>query len=248
MKLRVIIPMLKSDEILPEADYPRLEAAAGPGTEISVRFIEHGPRKIESEYEDALAVPGTIEAAQRAEREGMDAVLINCTADTGLAPCREAVQIPVVGPTIAAMHLAAQLAHRFSVLSFLDRVNERFESMAFRWGLAHKLASVRSVDMSVLDILHDDEKLARDLLEASLLCQADGAHAVILGCTAFETVSSALNQLLAQAGVPMLVLEPFPIAVKQAEALVAMGLSHSKLTYPDPDLAPAQTAVPGASR
>jgi allantoin racemase len=227
--------MLPSPELIGAEELNRITAAASPGTQIEIRFIQVGPIKIDSEYEDALAVPPTVEEAMAAEHEGADAIVINCTADTGLDACRECVSIPVLAPTRAAMHLAAQLSHRFSVLSFLEKVNGRFEDMAWRWGLAHQLASVRSVEVPIMEIGRDRDTLAQDLFAAGLTCyEEDGAHALIMGCTLFESVSDRVKIMFEEAGVPMLVLDPYIISVKQAEGLVRMGISHSKLTYPVP--------------
>ncbi len=235
IKIRVITPVLATGTPADKKETDRLISLAGPNAEVSNVYIRDGPQSIESEYEDALAVPATVEEARRAEREGADAIVLNCTADTGLKPCREVVSIPVVAPSLASMHLAAQLAHRFSVLTFLDRVNERFENMAWRWGLAHKLASVRSVRIPVLALGEDEERLAEMLFEVGRRCyEEDGAHALILGCTDFEEVSGPLRQRFVASDIPMLLLEPYLVSLRQAEALVSMQLSHSKLTYPDP--------------
>ena len=85
-----------------------------PNLNIKMTYIEKGPPVIESEYEDALAVPATVEEAIKAEKAGADAIVINCTADTGLEQCRECLTVPVVAPTQSTMYLAAQLAHKFS--------------------------------------------------------------------------------------------------------------------------------------
>lgn len=233
--IRVLNPVAAAIVGSNEEEMVRLAQAAGPNTDLSFRYTYNAPESIEGDYEDALAVPGTVRAAIEAQQEGADGIVINCTADTGVAACRECVTIPVVAPAQASMHLAAQLAHRFSVLTFLQRTIPRFEEMAWRWGLGHRLSSVRSVEVPVLSVQHDREKLARDLFAAGRLCvEQDGAHALILGCTAFEDVSDLLRLLFDEAGIAVLVLEPYVVAVRQAEALVTMNLSHSKLTYPPP--------------
>ena len=165
----------------------------------------------------------------------MDAFVINCSADTGLAACREAVNIPVVGAAQPAFHLAAQLTHRFSVLSFLERVNQRFEEMAWNWGLAHKLASVRSVEIPLLNFFDEQDVLVQKLFDAGMQCiQEDGAHGLILGCTDFEDVYQPLKEKFQEANVPVVLFQPYVIGVYQAYQLVMMGISQSKLTYPRP--------------
>ena len=237
MKILVITTITQSLDVQggEDIEVARILSLTRPGVEINVRYIKTGPEVIESEYEDALAVPATVDEAIRAEKAGADAIVVNCTADTGLVQCRECVAIPVVGPSQSTMHLAAQLAHKFSVLSFLERVNPRFEEMAHHWGFVHKLASVRSVEIPVTQVMGDKEQLVKMLFEAGMQCyREDRAHSLTLGCTLFEAVADGIRERFKQEGVPMLVLEPLLIAIRQAETLAAMKIGQSKLTYPFP--------------
>ena len=235
MKIGIVVPVPEPTGISLEKDILRQTSVASPQTEVSVRYIKGGKPFIEIEYEDAYAVPATIEAAIQAEADGMDAIVINCTADTGLDACRECVSIPVVAPTESAMHLAAQLSHRFSVLTFSNRTERRFEQMARSFGLAHKLASVRSFEQRLDDMDLEDPELVQRLFEVGKKCvQEDSAHSIILGCTYFEVMSKSLKSSFSQTGIPVQLLEPYSIALHQAEALVMMHLSQSKLTYPYP--------------
>jgi allantoin racemase len=243
MNIRVIEPIIQGQEIGNPDNHSQgrikdaLADTARIPANISIVYIKSGPEFIESEYEDALAVPGTVEAAIQAEKEGADAIVINCTADTGVKPCREAVNIPVVASMEPAMHLAAQLTHRFSVLSFLERVNHRFEDMAWKWGLYHKLASVRAVGIPVENIRDEPDYIVDRLFETGLQCvQEDGAHGLILGCTDFEYVSDPLKAKFDLAKVPVILFRPFLIGVYQAYELVSMGIAQSKLIYPRPKL------------
>lgn len=217
-----------------EDDILRLSAAASEHTEVVCRYVDTAPLMIVGEYEDSLAVPGTVAVAVEAEQNGADAVVINCTADTALEACRECLSIPVVAPMLTAMHLGAELAHKFSVLTFSEYTYVRFEEMAWRWGLWHKFASVRSVEIPKSDINIEDA-LVDELFNTGLACvEQDSAHALLMGCTQFEMLSQALRERFAAAGIPVLVIEPYLAAFRQAEILVSMGISHSKLTYPVP--------------
>lgn len=119
MKIRVIVPVTTKEFVA--ATGPQYTAAARPDAEISVVGLDRGPASLESDYEDALAVPDILAKVRVAEAEGIDAVIIDCMADPGLDPARELASIPVVGPAQTAMHLAAILAHRFSVITVLEQ-------------------------------------------------------------------------------------------------------------------------------
>ena len=68
-------------------------------------------------------------------------VVIACFSDPGVDAAREATTLPVVGIQEAAMHLAAQLGHRFSVLTTLARRAPVRERAALLHGLDRRLAS-----------------------------------------------------------------------------------------------------------
>ena len=62
----------------------------------------------------------------------MDAVVIDCMGDPALGAAREATSIPVLGPAQTSMHLAALLAHSFSIVTVLDSVVPLLEDLATR--------------------------------------------------------------------------------------------------------------------
>lgn len=232
MKIRIVTPITtrgfsQVDDFTP---------AARPDTELSHVEIETGPASIECEYDEALAVPDTIAKIVEAEADGVDAVVINCMGDPGMKPAREMVSIPVIGPAEATMHMASILSHKFSVVTVLDRLIPLFENQAKVYGLADKLASVRAVDIPVLDLETDDERLVNALVDESVKAvEEDGAHSIIFGCTGMIGCAQAVEQGLKRRGyegVP--VIDPMFAAIKIAEALVGLGVSHSKRTYPNP--------------
>ncbi len=234
IKIRLINPLKGATTGTEKEEETRLASLAGPHTEMSFS-VAKGPPSIESRYEDALATPPTAQACIEAEKEGVDGIIINCTADTGLEVCREVVSIPVVGLSQPAMYLAAQLTHRFSVLTFLDRVNSRFEDWAVQWGMTHKLASVRSVGIPVAELDANRERLAKKLFEIGKRCVLeDGAHGLVLGCGSFEIASPRVRELFAGAKLPVILIEPYPVALHQLEDMILIGISHSKLSYLTP--------------
>ena len=86
-------------------------------------------------------------------------MVINCSADTALRACREAVSIPVIGPSECTMLYASQLVDSFTVLTFAKRINGRFHRIAQELGLAHRLAAVDSVEMDFDDISTGQDKV-----------------------------------------------------------------------------------------
>jgi len=233
MRIRVIVPVTTKEFVA--ATGPQYAAAARLDAEISVVGLDRGPASLESDYEDALAVPDVLAKVRAAEAEGMDAVVIDCMADPGLSPARELASIPIVGPAQTAMHLAAILAHRFSVLTVLERDIPLIDRLARLYGLESRLASARPVNIPVLELDRDRERLMEALVEQSARAVVgDGAHIIFFGCTGMRGLAQQVEQALAERGYPVPVIDPGMAALKLAEGLVDMGLSHSKRTYPPP--------------
>lgn len=231
-RIRVITPIV-TEGFRRAEDFAAL---GGPDTEITQAQIERGPASIESELDEALAVPDTVLKIVEAERDGVDATVIDCMGDPGLRPAREMVSIPVLGPAETSMHLAAMLGHKFSVVTVLERLRPQFENEAKIYGVAEKLASVRAVDIPVLELEQDREHLVSALVQESVRAvEEDGADVIIFGCTGMLGCAQAVEQGLRDLGydgVP--VIDPVPAAIKVAGALVDLQLTQSKRTYPAP--------------
>ena len=229
--VRIIVPITTRGFRKPEA----LRGLECPGVVVSHAEIETGPGSIECEFEAAMAAPGTVAKIIEAERDGVDAVVIDCMGDPGLRPGRETVSIPVLGPGQTGMLIAAMLGHTFSVVTVLKRLRPSFENTAALAGLSAKLASVRSVDIPVLDL---EANLGRT--EAMLVAEAvkaveeDGAEAIVFGCTGLLGCAAAVREGLLAKGIDVPVVDPIPNVVMIAAAMARIGLAQSKRTYPMP--------------
>jgi allantoin racemase len=205
--------------------------------EIRHSLLDQGPASIECEFDEALSVPDTIRKAIVAEQTGANAIIIDCMGDPGLHACREAVSIPVLGPCQTAMHVASMLGHRFSFVTVLDRLRPLIDNLAATYGLSGNYASFQAIDIPVLELVHDQEKLNASLAAKALAAiEEDHADYVILGCTGFLGCAGAIRSALLEADRDVPVIDPIPLAVHMADALVKSGLSQSRLAYPPPSV------------
>ena len=233
MKIKIVTPII-SEGFNPAA-IKEFTVAARPDNHVENTFISSGPASIESEFDEALAVPATLAAVKQAEEDGFDAVVINCMGDPGLKPAREIVRIPVLGPAESSMHLAAQLGQRFSVVTVLDSVVPALENLARIYGVDEKLASVRVVNIPVLELDADRARMVRALIdESTKAVELDGAAVIIFGCTGMAGVAREIQDALLARGLSVPVIDTAIYALKQAEVLVDLGLAHSKRTYAPP--------------
>lgn len=230
--VRIISPVVLGTRRDPAA----LRILERPGLCVSRTKIERGPATVESEFEDGLAIPHTVALAVKAEREGCDAIVIDCMADPGLDASREMVAIPVLGPCEYGMHLAACLGHRFSVVTALGRGRVMFEARAERYGCITQLASVRAIEKSVMDLDSDRDDMALTLAAVALTAvREDNADVILFGCTGMFGTAERVRDFLLENGHDVPVIDPVPTTVRMAAALVESGLTHSKIAYPPPE-------------
>ncbi len=198
-------------------------------------LLDKGPSSIESEYDEALAIPDTIQKAIEAEEAGADAIVIDCMGDPGLKAVRELVSIPVLGPAETSMHAAAMMGRTFTVVTVLDGVVPMLHNLAKIYGTAEKMISIRVINLPVLEIEKNFEKAQRMLAQASLTAiKDDGADVIILGCTGFLGCAEKITELLESNGLDVPVIDPIPLTVMTAVAFAKTGLRHSKKTYASP--------------
>ncbi|MDR3294430.1 MAG: aspartate/glutamate racemase family protein [Clostridiales Family XIII bacterium] len=238
MKISVISPILAPPLKPGEPDQRtqfRLRDCARVPADFEFSYIEKGPRFIQNAYDEAYAAPHLIRRIVQAEQEGADAIVINCSADTAIRACREAVSVPVVAPAESAMLFAPQLADTFAVLSFAERVNGRFVRIAHALGLSRRLTCVRSVEIDFDDIggggapVADAGFVAINEIHADRHC--DG---FLLGCTDFEDAAPVLLEKLQREDLGVVLLKPFEISIHQAYAAASMRLRSGRNSYPPP--------------
>jgi allantoin racemase len=223
MKIFVINP--NTSESMTDHIREALESVKRSDTELTVTCPSKGPDTIESAYDEAYAVPPTLELVKKANAEGYDAVILACFSDPGLEAAKEISAIPVVGIEEATLHMAAMLGAKFSIMTpRKQRIASKCEHVHMR-GLTHFLASVRSLDLSVAETDSDPAKTKRRLMEtAKTAVETDGAEVIIMGCAGMAGYAAEIEQAL-----NIKVLDPAAVALKTAEAMADLGLSHSKV-------------------
>jgi allantoin racemase len=82
----------------------------------------------------------------------------------------------------------------------------------------------------VLELQKDPDATFHALAEEGRKAiELDGAEVLILGCTGMTGMAEKVSKELG-----VFVVDPLPTAIKFAETLVSLGLSHSKIAYPTP--------------
>ena len=184
-------------------------------------------------YEDLIFEMYIVEAGLRAEEESYDAVVMDTVSDSGLSALRSRLSIPVLGPGLVSYAVAVMLGRRFSIITMWDKWRHLYEKNLDTYHLWGHCASIRSAgirpDMEELLSGKEETVFPRLLAEARRAVDEDGADVILLGST---TMHQAADHLARHLEAP--VINPGPVAIKMAEIMVQLGLSHSKIMFPSP--------------
>lgn len=205
-----------------------------PDTEVIHKEVPDaiGPH-VEQYHESDLAGVAFAREALRGEGEGYDAIYIGCFAEPGMRAARELCDTLVMSKPCAALHVASMLGDKFSIIICgSGHIRTRLRDIVKRYGLESRLASIRTLDvpptgmnLSLLSQEGREEMQEKALEEARRAIEEDGAEVIIAYAGSYKHLKENLS-------VP--VINANAAALKITEALVKMGLTHSKRTYPKP--------------
>ena len=144
---------------------------------------------------------------------------------------RSVLDIPVIGPGRASMLTAMLLGSRFSVVTMWKHWFHLYKKTIGELGIRDHVASIRSIDVApdnqALFAGKEEDIFPLLLAEAEAAIAEDGAEVILLGST---TMHQAHQFLSARLDVP--VINPGPLTYKLVEAMLGLGLSHSRAAYP----------------
>lgn len=165
----------------------------------------------------------TLNNMRRAEAEGYDAFVIGCTLDVGLYEGRSLLDMPVIGISESAYHMAMTLGRKFAIVTSSSAFCEVYGEQLTRYGVEGRhLPGPYIVDAS-------EEEIATALGQAGPLLDKfcataeravrDGASVIIPGPAFLSTLAhrAGITEVL---GAP--VLDTIALAAKTAEMQVAL--------------------------
>jgi allantoin racemase len=226
MKIKAVIPNY-GVEALARVFQTSITPVKASDTEVTFEFVRGGVESIENTYDEQVSQFFIIQALETAEKEGYDAATVLCAGDPAIGAARDILNIPVVGIFESAVYLACLLGRKFSVITVLEDAVPLLEEKILVLGLERRCASVRSVDIPVLDLEKDHERMVEALAaESRRAVLEDRADTIVLGCAG---MSEAAREVSRRIGVP--VVDPVTAGIKMLEVLHALGLSHSRKAY-----------------
>lgn len=226
MRIAHVMPVNTSEE-RKRTVKKRLQSIVSNETTVDVIDYKNGPIDLEYYHADAQAVHLMLEDIDRLS--SYDAISIACFYDPGLRELRELLEIPVVGIGMASMNLASLLGYKFSVIVGRKKWIPKMMDNSIIYGYHTRIASWRSIDVTVEQMKENPElAYSRILEESRKAIEDDMAEVIVLGCAALDQLEEKLQQELQ---VP--VINPIFAGIKVAEMLAhlknKLNLSISKI-------------------
>jgi allantoin racemase len=233
MRIKYIIPFPFDDVGLANRAAQVPKEILGADTEVECVTVRNCGALLDSYYDALVFDMYVTEAGLRAEDEGFDAVVMDTVSDSGLYALRSRLSIPVLGPGLVSYAVGIMLGKRFSIVTMWDKWTPLYEKNLDMYHLHEKCASIRSVnippDVESLFTGKEEEMFETLTAEAQKAIDEDGADVILLGST---TMHQAGDYMAKHLTAP--VVNPGPVAIKMAQTLVQLGLSHSKVAFPPP--------------
>jgi allantoin racemase len=233
MRIKYIIPFPFDEQGIANRAEQIPKEILGSDTEVECVPVRNSATLVDCYYEALVFDMYIAEAGLRAEEEGYDAVVMDTVSDSGLYALRSRLDIPVIGPGLVSYCVAAMLGKRFSIVTMWDKWRHLYEKNLDTYHLWEKCASIRSVnippDVEALFAGKEEEMFEKLTAEGRKAIEEDGAGVILLGST---TMHQAGDYMAAHLPAP--VINPGPVAIKITEALVQLGLTHSKVDFASP--------------
>ncbi len=222
------------DLLSKEVDVSDIEMAALDEMEEPVTYKEGmSPAASGLEY-IPFSVPGFMKKAKQLERDGADAIVNACVLGPGSHEAAQIVDIPVLDPGEVAMHMAAVLGHKFSLLVPGISALRGFQDSVKRFDLSGRVASILSTDISPESYVPKARETMDVLLALSLKAiEEDDAAVIILGCGMLTGTGNELKAHLKERGHDVQVMQPVPLAIEIAKVMVKMNLTQVRLVGSD---------------
>jgi len=236
LKIRIVIPTQRDQSTLDNLEH-NYSRGGSKNTEISFSFISNSLDLNRPYHEIIPLLPEVIYKIKEAEREGVNAVVVAHYLDLGVAGGRELVSIPVLGSGHTTYRLASVLSRRISIITSVQSHKGPVENILSAENVLSKVVSIKAIELNQQGEKYIPDRCPEPLLKLSRsVVESDGSNLIILALNGYENFSNQVNEHLAKNKNPIQVLDPLNVTIKHAENLVNMKLSHSKITYPKPEI------------
>ena len=231
-KILVLVPFALDESEIANRQAQTREISLRPDVTFHFRPVKAGPTSFTSPHDWMLLDIALFEAGLSAEEDGFDAVVIDTVSDSGADALRSMLDIPVLAPGRASLIFSLTLGRRFGVMAQWEPALARYEKVLDEWGLRARCAGVEHFDTppDFANLITGKEDSILPKMEAACHRLIErGADVICLGSTTMHQAHGHLSSVL---DVP--VVNPGPLSYKLIQAMLSLGLSHSRTAYPKP--------------
>jgi len=217
-------------------------------------FIESTSEKRDEEVLALITVGGIRKIREYSEMGKYDAIVLTAGIDPAFVAGRLVSKIPVAAAIHSGLHVASLIGERCTIIQSFVPTGLIIRHLAERYGLSHKLASVRCCGHSTFSMYRiinkyrekkeerasDPElrKVIDDIVNQCIAAiEKDRVDSLILGNEPLPIFENEIRQGLDEAGydeVPIICA--IPAAVEMAKVMASMKLMQAPRAYPSASL------------
>lgn len=241
--MRILLLNGNTSESITQALLTEAQHNTAPDTVVFAAKCTRGAEVIASRSAEVVAAHAMLEQVA-AIKEPFDAVLVAISYDTAVSALRELLDVPVVGMTEAACHIATMVGSRFGVVLPGARNAAFYRERIVACGFEPRLAGMRVIDSSAAAIYKDPESYLELIRNASqALVDEESCDALILAGAALV----GLNRKI-QADIPVPVIDGIACGVGILESLVRLNFPKPQAgSYSTPASAELENIDPALS-
>lgn len=178
-----------------------------------------------------LATGPFVEAFRQAEKEGYDAVVPLGTLDLGVDAGRSVVDIPVIAPMQAMLHIACMLGNRFGLVMYHEKLLPLGYRLVERYGMQGKVVGWETSSFDLPDVAANRDAFVENFVDrARHLVEHCGADVILPTGITQCPVHVKPDWLSDKLGVP--VVEGIGAPIRLAAMFADLGLRHSRKHWP----------------
>ena len=216
---------------------------SSPEVEVGILSVPLAPFNELLPAEIQQSAPYFHQAFAQAQKEGYDAVVPLGALDLGVEGGRSLVDIPVIAPYHAALHVAAFIGDRFGVISYTAESTVKARMMTRNYGMEHFVAGYADSGTWLREMADKKQQMTESFIAAARkLIDVDGAEVIIPRGISQCPVHMDPDGLSQQIGVP--VVECIGAPIRVAAMLAGLKLQQSRKRWPKSNSIPHMPGMP----
>jgi allantoin racemase len=152
------------------------------------------------------------------------------TLELGVDGGKSAVDIPVIGPTEAALHVACLVGDKFGAIAYHESQLAFLRAIVRRYGMEERMVGFGVSGFDLPDLAAHHDQVVDNFVKAAKRLIGRGAEVIFPMGISQCPVHIKPDWLQKELGVP--VVEAIGAPIRMAALLVSLGLKQSRIRWP----------------